>query len=71
MTVKSIISSNILHETLTFDERNLPWINKKLKHSVLEENVICKKYVKKTKTQIFDKVKFINWNSLTEFVNWN
>lgn len=42
-----------------------------MKHSVLEENVMYKKYVKKTKTQIFDKVKFVNWNSLTEFVNRN
>ena len=56
-TVKNIISNHIPHETITFDDRNPPWINKNAKQLILEKNEMYKKYVNENKDpRIFDKV---------------
>ena len=50
-TVKNIISNYILHETVTFDDRDPPWINKNVNSKVY------KKYVNENKDPgIFGKV---------------
>ena len=63
-TVKIIISANIPYTTVTFDDRDPPWINKKKK-----KNEVYKKYVKESKDpRIFDKVKCLQTelNSIIE-----
>ena len=55
--VKNIISNYIPHETITFDDRDPPWINKKAKQLIPEKNEMHKKYVKvNNDTKMFDKV---------------
>ena len=57
-TIKNIISNNIPHETVTFDNRDPPWINKNVEQLILEKNEMYKKYVNENKDpRIFDKVK--------------
>ena len=63
-TVKIIISTNIPYTTVTFDDRDPPWINKKKK-----KNEVYKKCVKESKDRrIFDKVKCLKTelNSIIE-----
>ena len=56
--VKNIISNYIPHETVTFDDRDPPCINKNVKQLILEKNEMYKKYDNENKdTRIFDKVK--------------
>ena len=43
-TIKNIISNYIPHETVTFDDRDPPWINKNVKQLILEKNEMYKKY---------------------------
>ena len=57
-TVQNIISNYTPHETVTFDDRDTSWINKKAKHLILEKNEMYKRYAEKNKElKIFDKVK--------------
>ena len=57
-TIKNIISNYIPHETVTFDDRDPPWINKNVKQLILEKNEMYKKYVNESKDpRISDKVK--------------
>ena len=56
--VKNIISNYLSHETIAFDDRDLPWSNKKAKQLTLEKNERYKRYVIKD-SKIFDKVKCI------------
>ena len=49
-TVKNIISNYISHETVTFEDRDRPWINKKVKQLILEKMKCIKDMLKKTKT---------------------
>ena len=57
-TIKNIISNNIPHETVTFDNRDPPWINKNVEQLIPEKNEMYKKYVNENKDpRIFDKVK--------------
>ena len=57
-TIKNIISNDTPHETVTFDDRDSPRINKNVKQLILEKNEMYKKYVNENKdTRIFDKVK--------------
>ena len=57
-TIKNIISNYIPHETVTFDDRDPPWINKNAKQLILEKNELHKKYFNENKDpRIFDKVK--------------
>ena len=37
ITVKNILSNYILHETITCDDRDPPWINKNIKQLILEK----------------------------------
>ena len=68
-TIKNIISSYIPHETVTFDDRDPPWINKYVKQLILEKNEMYKKSVNENKDpRIFDKVKCLQskLDSITE-----
>ena len=57
-TVKNVISSYIPHETVTFDDRDPPWINKNVKLLKLEKNEMYKKYIKEKKdAKMVDKGK--------------
>ena len=57
-TIKNIISNDTPHETVTFDDRDSPRMNKNVKQLILEKNEMYKKYVNENKdTRIFDKVK--------------
>ena len=48
----------LTHETVTYDDRDPPWINKNVKQLILEKNEMYKKYVNENKDpRIFDKVK--------------
>ena len=42
-TIKNIVSNYIPHETVTFDDRDSPWINKNVKQLILEKNEMYKK----------------------------
>ena len=46
-TIKNILSNFIPHETITFDDRDPPWINSQVKHLINEKNVI---YLKNNKS---------------------
>ena len=37
-TIKNIISNYIPHKTITYDDRNTPWINKDIKQLILDTN---------------------------------
>ena len=47
--VKNNISNYIPHATVTFDDRDPPWINKNAKQLILEKNGMYKRYVKENK----------------------
>ena len=49
-TIRNILSNFIPHETITFDDRDPPWINSQVKHSVNEKNAIYKNYLKNNKS---------------------
>ena len=49
-TSKNILSNFIPHETITFDDRDPPWINSQVKHLMNEKNVIYKNYLKNKKS---------------------
>ena len=70
-TIKNIISNYIPHETVKFDDRDPPWINKNVKQLILEKNEIYKKYVNENKDpRIFDKVKCLQ-NKLDSIIESN
>ena len=55
-TVKNIISKYVPHKTVTFDDRDPPWINNSVKKLILERNEMYKKYVKENEDpRLFDK----------------
>ena len=65
----NITSNYILYETVKFDDRDPPWINKKAKQLILEKNEMYKRYVKENKDlKMFDRVKCLQnkLNSTTE-----
>ena len=69
--VKNIISNYIPHETVTFDDRDPPWINKNAKQLILEKNELDKKYFNENKDpRIFDKVKCLQ-NELDSIIESN
>ena len=68
-TVKNIISNYIPRETVTFDDRDAPWINKNAKQLILEKSEMYKKYFNENKDpRIFDEVKCLQkeLNSIIE-----
>ena len=70
-TIKNIISNYIPHETVTFDDRDPPWINKNVKQLILEKNEMHKKYVNENKDpRIFNKVKCLQ-NELDSVIESN
>ena len=61
----------ISHETVRFDDRDLPWINKNAKQLILEKNEMYKSYTKENKdSKIFDKVKCLQ-NKLNSIIESN
>ena len=49
-TIRNILSNFIPHETITFDDRDPPWINNRVKHLINEKSVIYKNYLKNNKS---------------------
>ena len=43
--IKNILSNFIPHETITFHDRDSPWINSQVKHLINEKNAIYKNYL--------------------------
>ena len=41
-TIKNILSNFIPHETITFDDRDPPWINSQVKHLINEKMLYTK-----------------------------
>ena len=48
--IKNILSNFIPHETVTFDDRDPPWINSQVKHLINEKNAMYKNYLKNNKS---------------------
>ena len=48
-TIRNILSNFIPYETITFDDRDMPWINNRVKHLINEKNAIYKNYLKNNK----------------------
>ena len=55
-TIKNIIENLILLETIICDDRDLPWMNKKKKKTVHEQNSLYKDYHKNNNTKIFQNL---------------
>ena len=54
--IQNIISNYIPHETITCDDRNLPWIDEKIKKLVLHKNRAYNVYSRdKNNTDLFNK----------------
>ena len=49
-TIRNILSNFIPHDTITFDDRDLSWINSQVKHLINEKNTIYKNYFKNKKS---------------------
>ena len=49
-TIRNILSNFIPHETITFDDRDPPWINNQVKHLINEKNAVYKNYLKNNKS---------------------
>ena len=49
-TIKNILSNFIPHETITFDDRDLPWTNSQVKHLINEKNAMYKNDLKNNKS---------------------
>ena len=45
----------IPHETIICDDRDPPWINKRIKKIIYEQNILYKDYCKSNDTKIFEK----------------
>ena len=45
-TIENIVSNFILQESITFDDRDPPWINSQVRHLINEKNAIYKNYPK-------------------------
>ena len=48
--IKNILLNFIPHETITFDDRDPPWINSQVKHLINEKNAMYKNYLKNNKS---------------------
>ena len=60
-TIRNILSNFMPHETITFDDRDPPWINSQVKHLINEENGIYRNYLKNCNVSVLSKsTKFIN-----------
>ena len=49
-TIRNILSKFIPYETITFDDRDPPLINNRVKHLISEKNAIYKNYLKNNKS---------------------
>ena len=49
-TIRNILSNFIPHETITFDDRDPPWVNSQVKHLINAKNAIYKNYPKNNKS---------------------
>ena len=60
-TIKHVIRNYILHETITYGDRDPPWINKDIKKLIHEKNQAYKSSVKiKTTYSLFISSNFFN-----------
>ena len=50
--LKNKLSNFIPHETITFDDRDPPWINSQVKHLINKKNAIYKNYLKNNKSNL-------------------
>ena len=70
-TIKNILSNFIPHETITFDDRDTPWINNQVKHLINENKILYTKIISKI-IKAINLLKFIKqsifWKS-TKFIN--
>ena len=46
-TIKNIIQNDIVHETITYDDRDLTWINKDMKELIHDKSLAYKSYCQK------------------------
>ena len=59
-TIKNIMSNYIPQETITCYDRVPPWINKDIKHLILDKNHAYKSYIRNDKTlQFFNQFQFL------------
>ena len=58
--IKNILSNYIPHETITCDDRDPPWINRKIKQLIHEINNTYRIYILSNKNpQIFEKMNYL------------
>ena len=55
-TIKNMMPNFTPHETIICDDRDLPWINNRIKTLIYERNSLYKDYCKNNDTQIFEKL---------------
>ena len=59
-TIKNILSNYILHEIIICDDRDRPWINKRIKELINEKNDTSQCYVYGNKIpKLFDKAEYL------------
>ena len=59
-TIENIMSNYILHKTITYDDRDPPWINKDIKQLILDKNHEYKSYIWNDKSlQLFNEFQFL------------
>ena len=59
-TIKNITSNYIPHETITCDDRDLPWFNKDIKQLIFDKNHAYKSYICNDKSlQLFNQFQFL------------
>ena len=60
ITIKSIMSNYIPHETITCNDRDPPWINKNIKQLILDKNHAYQSYIRNDKSfQLFNQFQFL------------
>ena len=59
-TIENILSDYIPHETVTCNDKDLPWINRNIKQQIQEKNDTYRSYISNDKnSQKFNKVKYV------------
>ena len=58
-TIKNIMANFIPHETINCDDRDLPWVNNRIKKIIYERNSLYKDYRKDNDTQISEELTLV------------
>ena len=59
-TILNILNRYILHETIMYDDKDLPWFNSRIKLLVENKNKFCKNYQRfKANSQLLSKLNFL------------